>query len=468
MDTIGLLKAILLTPSLALAAFTASNVYGGELISGPMLGHQSHMEGQIWLETQGADLVEVFYREKGTIGPERVWRSENPVTNKAGVQPMLAILSLLEMGKTFEYRVVIDGVEQEFDYPLEFRTTEQWEWRSNDDPPDFAFLTGSCLYINDEPFDRPGTPYGKGTEILLHMADTGADFMLWSGDNVYLREADFSSETGIWYRFSHTRRTPDLQPLLATMPHYATWDDHEFGSNDANKSFEFKAVALEAFKTYFTNPTWGEPDNPGVYSKFFWGDAAFILMDNHYYRDDPRLDPAMFPDKTQFGARQVDWLKQSLLHIKDLGLYPYKFIVTGNQFLATVGAGNNSHHGYQRERNEILDFIRNHDIRGVVFVTGDVHHSGLYRQQIRPDQWVYEVTSSPLSSGSWNVEESDKAMDPAVVQGTLVGTQNFVQVELVGTKVDRKIRIKCIDKTNTERWAFTIDPVELGVVHDAD
>lgn len=435
----------------------------GVWVSGPMLGHQAHREATVWFETRGARSVALLYREKGSRGAFASIEVDAPPATPAGVQPILIRVPLLDMGTTYEYRILVDGERQDFPYPLEFRTTEQWEWRTNDDPPDFSFLTGSCAYMNDPPYDRPGEPYGKGTEIFLHMADTPADFMVWSGDNIYLREADFSSESGIWYRFSKNRSTPDLQRLLAAMPHYATWDDHDYSSNDGNKSYEWKHVTLKAFQTYWGNPTWGEPDNPGVYGKFFWGDAAFILMDNRYYRDDPELSQELYPEKSQYGARQLDWLKQSLLHIDDLGLYPFKFIVTGSQFLSTVGASEDSHESYRRERAEILQFLRDHDIRGVVFVTGDVHFSAFYRQELVPGQYLYEITSSPLASGSWDPSTSARAEDPALIEDTMVGTQNFIRVALEGRRADRRIVVTCIDKSNTVRWTREIPKEDLGL-----
>ena len=93
------------------------------------------------------------------------------------------------------------------------------------------------------------------------MADSGADFMIWGGDNWYLREVDYSSESGIWYRYMHERAQPAVQKLYAAMHHYATWDDHDYGCDDANKSFELKGVTLKAFKTYWGNTSWGEADN---------------------------------------------------------------------------------------------------------------------------------------------------------------------------------------------------------------
>jgi alkaline phosphatase D len=173
-------------------------------------------------------------------------------------------------------------------------------------PPDFRFIYGTCAYINEPMYDRPGTPFGKTMETFRLMGESGADFMLWGGDNWYYREADYDSISGLWYRAQRTRAQPELRRLFASMPHYATWDDHDYGSNDANQSYELKDETLRIFRTYWGNPSYGEKDQPGVYTKFTWGDAAFFLMDNRWSRDDDHLEAtAIKRPKTQYGNRSL-------------------------------------------------------------------------------------------------------------------------------------------------------------------
>jgi len=366
---------------------------------------------------------------------------------------------LLDPGTVYNYRLSIDAEPLEFPYPLKFTTRALWEWRGG--PPDLSFLTGSCAYLNEAVYDRPGTPYGKGTEIFRHMADSGADFMVWLGDNLYLREVDWSSESGIWYRFQHDRRMPNLQKLFASMPHWAIWDDHDFGPDNSNRSFEMKETTLAAFTTYWGNPTAGEHDNPGIYTKFFRGDAAFILLDNRYYRDDSRLDQALNPEKTMYGARQLDWLKQSLLQAQHPPHFNFKFIVTGSRFLQTHTTGGESANEFQRERQEIIDFIRDQAITGVVFLTGDIHTTVLQRHDLPEMYPLFELTSSPLSSSASKRRLPAIMGDPNRIDGTVVGDQNYCRIDMAGPPDDRSLTLRCYDKTNTLRWTHTLKAKEL-------
>lgn len=434
-------------------------VWAGEIISGPMLGYRAHREVFLWLETKDADSVRFEYWLRDS--PDQVLQLEHDDTphHPGGGQIHHFVPGLLKMGAPYDYRILIDGAEADLAAPATFTTQDLWEWRKP--PPDFEFLVGSCAYINDPEFDRPGDGYGKTTRTYELMGESGADFMIWTGDNWYWREPDYSSISGLWYRPSHDRSIPEMQRLLGSMHHYATWDDHDYGPNDSNWSFEYKAEALEIFKTYWGNHTYGEPDNPGVYSKFFWGDAAFFLMDNHYYRDAAGVDQEKNPDKTQWGRQQMEWLKQSLLAAKELNHFRFLFIASGNQMLQTAPFGE-PHELYRREREELMEFIVENEIAGVVFLTGDVHHSAMYRRQIgKAGQWVYEITSSPLSSGSWDAAKSHKANDPHVIAGTLVGTQNFVKVSISGKGSKRSLRVICIDKEGITRFDHTIPAADL-------
>ena len=108
--------------------------------------------------------------------------------------------------------------------------------------------------------------------------------MLWLGDNIYLREADWNTRTGIMYRYTHTRSLPEMQPLLASSINYAIWDDHDFGPNDADRSYHLKNTTLEAFKLFWANPTYGIVGDSGVATTFEWGDVQFFMLDNRYFR----------------------------------------------------------------------------------------------------------------------------------------------------------------------------------------
>ncbi len=444
------------------ACFALTSLAGaaGQLVSGPMLGSSAHREVFVWLEVKEAKAVTLDYWVAGKPETKKTLTRTELTTHPAGGQIVHFRPGLLEPGTRYDYTVAIDGQPQVFPFPTTFRTQELWAWRKP--PPDFKFLVGSCAYINEPALDRPGEGYGKTTRTFELMGETGADFMVWLGDNWYWREPDYDSISGLWYRPQHDRAIPEMRRLLASMNHYATWDDHDYGPNDSNWTYEFKDEALKIFQAYWGNPSYGERENAGVYTKFYWGDAAFFLLDNHYHRDAATLNQDTNPTKSQWGRRQLEWLKQSLLQAKELNHFKFLFIATGNQMLQTEPRGE-PHELYRREREELLQFIREYNLTGVVFLTGDVHHSGLYRRRLEPNgPWIYELTSSPLSSGSWEVEKSVKASDPYVLKETLVGDQNFCTVALTGEGAERALTFTCTDKQGVTRFTHTVKATDLG------
>ncbi len=451
-------RLLFLVASASVLAATAHAA--GKLVAGPMLGYAAHRETFIWVETRDARRVALDYWLAGKPETKQTIEKDRLRETIVGGQISHFRPGLLEPGAHYEYSLSVDGVKQTFPYPLTFQTLPLWEWRTS--PPDFRFIFGTCAYLNEPAYDRPGQPYGRTLETFRHMADSGADFMLWGGDNWYYREADFDSISGLWHRAQHDRAQPAYQKLFAVMNHYATWDDHDYGSDDSNKGFEFKDETLRIFKAYWGNPGYGEADNPGVYHKFFWGDAAFFVMDNRSYRDDDYLGSTDTREmKTQYGARQRDWLKQSLLAVQRLGHFTFKFIVTGGQVITDFGGRTETFAYFQAEREELLKFIKEHHITGVIFLSGDVHFTELAREKLTDTQWVYELTSSPLSAGETKFGQGERARDPHRVEGTAVDDQNFSLLSIHGPKNDREITITCIDKQGVKRWEQTIKAAEL-------
>jgi Phosphodiesterase/alkaline phosphatase D len=436
----------------------------GRLVSGPMLGYQTHREVAVWLETEGAGEVSLTYVRvddpAGDASRPVTITHPAPAPTPAGGQPIKFVLGPLEMGARFTYTVAIDGEPVSLPYPLAFRTTAQHEWRGP--APDFTFLFGSCAYFNDPPYDRPGRPYGSGREdIWASMAASGADFMLWLGDTVYLREADWSSASGIWYRYRVDRATPALQPFLAAMPHYATWDDHEFGPNNANGDWPLSPVARAAFEAYWPNQTFGTPRDPrGVYHRFQWGDAVFFVLDNRTHRTDPSIPEEGYP-KTQYGGEQLRWLRQQLASRNESGSRRHQkltFIATGGQFLAErFYPGSEDHHRFQAERAEILDFIRANKIGGVVFLSGDVHYSEVLRRDGLLPYPLYEFTSSALTAGAHTRE---LPADPGRVLS--VQRNNYSRISVSGPPDSRVLLYTVHDETGAELARHSVALAELA------
>lgn len=420
-----------------------------------MLGYMEHREALIWLQVNCCKKISIQYQQGQKQRSEAVLYNPN---DSICAEPYIAkfVITNLKPGTTYDYKVLLDNKEMKFSYPLQFRSKVLWEHRT--DPPAFSFLTGSCNYVNDSLYDRPGSPYGQGTEIFLRMAETPADFMLWLGDNVYLREADYSSQSGIRYRYQHTRSDKNMQRLLSVKNHYATWDDHDYGDNNSGKGFELKDVSRTCFKEYWGNRTCGENDE-GVYSAFSFSDADFILLDDRWYRDETELKESINPAKTQLGDQQLQWLFYRLSHSRAT----FKFVCVGGQFL-NENTEKESYNYYKNERQRILDFIVSNKISGVIFLSGDRHYTELLKYNQRESELgysLYELTSSALSSHPEDISQTAEGENPMRVKSSLVTENNYCKVSINGAKGARSVQFACFNKANMMQWEFIITEEQL-------
>jgi alkaline phosphatase D len=409
------------------------------LQSGPMLGYSTMREVLLWVQTTETATVYFEYWNKNQS--TKRYKTDSYQTKKSEAFVAKIAVDGLEPSMRYEYELFINGKRIIRNYPLTFQTQQLWQYRK--DPPPFKFAFGSCAYVNEEQYDRPGKPYGAGYEIFTSIYEKKPDFMVWGGDNIYLREPDFDSRAGILYRHTHTRSLPELQPLWASVHHYATWDDHDFGPNDADRSYAFKDISAEAFKLFWGNPNYGAgTDGKGISGTFVWADAQFFLLDDRYFKT-PNNNQVL--DRTYFGEKQLNWLVDALTYSEAT----FKFIITGGQVINPAKVYEN-YSNYPEERERLLSLIRKAEIKGVFFLSGDRHHTELSmlkeNEKVYP---IYDLTVSPLTSGVGNPE---KELNTARVPSTLVTERNFSTLEILGESKNRKLVISIFDKTGKQLW----------------
>lgn len=427
--------------ALNIIIFSFAPVIGQDnaVLAGPMLGQVELRTARIWIEAgKNAKSASVRYWKKSA--PTNSLTKPIPGDYIREFKTARVEIGGLEMNTTYGYEILVNGISSK--KTGEFTTKDLWQWRKP--APDFSFLTGSCAYFNDPIYDRPGKPYGGDSSIFETMAKEHAAFMLWLGDNWYTREADYYSEWGLWYRASHDRSLPVLQPFWKAMSQYAIWDDHDYGPNDADKTFFLKDASRNIFMNYWANPSYGQ-DGEAVYSKLSYSDCDFFLMDDRWYRSaddmEPLVDGKPNPDKRMWGKKQMDWLKNALVFSKA----NFKFIVTGSQSLNTVSPVDCLQH-YPIEFNELIEFLKEEKVNGVLFLTGDRHHSEIIRYDRADAYPLYDITSSPLTSGVSRVSnEGNKEKDlPSRVNGTLVEAQNYTRISVNGKSKERILKVEFI------------------------
>lgn len=414
-----------------------------------MLGYAQMREVALWLQTTGPAQVQIEYAD--TARPAEKKRTPPLLTHDSTAYTAKFVIGPLEPGRTYRYQVYLNGKPVSLPYPLYFRTLPLWKWRTA--PPDFRFVVGSCAFVNDSLYDRPGKPYGGEYEIFTSIARLKPDFMIWLGDNVYLREADWHSWSGIRYRYTHTRSLPELQPLLAACPHYAIWDDHDFGPNDSDRSFWARDLTRKAFTLFWANPSFGVPQAPEGLSTFFeWADAEFFLLDGRTYRTPNRR---LTGTRQMFGPAQLEWLLDALKSSKAT----FKFVCTGSQILNPT-TGYENFINFPEERDQLLRLIEAEGIPGVIFLTGDRHFSEVSFIRLRNGQRVYEITASPLTASPFT-EAPQREENPYRLEGTLTPQRNFLLLSVSGPEKARTLTITAYNSAGQKLWEKSLSAQEL-------
>ena len=320
-----------------------------------------------------------------------------------------------------------------------FETEENWPYR--EEPPELMIALGSCNYINESAADRPGK-YGGDFGIFDKIVDIDPDMMIWLGDNTYFRPPDWTSESGIWHRRMHTRRSPSMANLLTATEHYAIWDDHDYGPNDSNGSYYGKAWARESFDAFWPAAGPSIPGLEGTVTSFQRSDADFFFLDNRWNRDLVRDEPVIL------GRAQEDWLIRALASSQA----HFKFVAVGGQFLSDAPVFENHVNLAPQERRRILDKIAELEITGVIFLTGDRHHSELSAQDLGDGLMVYDFTVSPLTSKPYPAKEENSNLIPE----SLVEERNFGSIELRGTWSERELEFCLYDAKGKKRFSQVI------------
>ncbi|XDD50172.1 alkaline phosphatase [Leptospira sp. WS92.C1] len=417
------------------------NAESANLVSGPIVGYSTLKEAMIWIQTDRKSSAILEYSE--ILNPQRTFYSEEIQTKSQTGFIAKLIAAKIEPGKKYRYDLLLDGKKVKAKHTQTFQA--QSFFTAGQNPPSFSFALGSCAYVNETEFDVPGKPYGGEYFIYNSILSKKPDFMLWLGDNIYLRETDWDSRTGFFHRYKHQRGIPELGPLFASVHQYAIWDDHDFGPNDGDFSFWMKDTAEEMFKLHWGNSNYAKE---GIYGSFTWGDAQFFLLDNRSFRT-ANSNQSIGPRQI-LGEKQFQWFVNSLAFSKAT----FKFVAIGGQFLNPNSVFEN-YATYPEEKNKILSAIRILKTKNVIFLTGDRHHTELNLLKEEGLEPIYDFTVSPLTSGYYSPVTEKNSLR---VEGTLVDQRNFGLVTVSGKKGERKLLLQIFDTSGKEIWKKELTP----------
>jgi len=278
--------------------------------------------------------------------------------------------------------------------------------------------------------------------MWAQIASANPQLFLMIGDNVYGDNA-WDHDAGLEsLRSAYALQAshPEFAGFRAQVPMMATWDDHDYGLNDAGGGYPFRLSGEALFETF-----WGSSDavrsRPGVYDSSITGPEGarvqVILLDTRFFRSDlkraewtkdrPPLGsylPDENLDKTMLGETQWEWLRQELAKPADL-----RIVVSSTQVITTA----HQFEGWTNmpvERNRLLETLKSREASGLVVLSGDRHAAGIYRAQYKGET-MWELTSSSLNLAFGNDNDRSTQREPDAARVTkFFSEENYGLVDI--------------------------------------
>ena len=186
--------------------------------------------------------------------------------------------------------------------------------------------------------------------VLPHLSNAldSADYMIWLGDNVYLKNNEWKHRDSIEAKYRAVFERSEFQEILRKSEHLAIWDDHDAGPNDCSSLSEGLELTMEYFK-YFWKPSYSMPNPKSYYgSKLSHeGLVELFFLDNRTFKI-----PVDSIGATLYGEEQLEWLSNAYTN-SDAAV---KIILMGGQFLNSAQTFENVSI-YPEERKRIIDLL---------------------------------------------------------------------------------------------------------------
>jgi alkaline phosphatase D len=264
--------------------------------------------------------------------------------------------------------------------------------RPSDSRPLRTIAFGSCINTDTHP-------------MLDRAVKVPFDLFILLGDNIY---ADTTNMAVMSRKYESLKASKFFRGLRKKAPLLATWDDHDFGANDAGSTYPMKAQSQQLFLDFIDEPK-DSPrrTRPGIYDARVFGPTGqqvqVILLDTRYFRSmlvtgDNKVVPSggkyvpnHDPNATLLGEEQWRWVERQLELPAEV-----RIIASSIQFVSEF-SGAEAWANFPREKERMLRLLASTKANGVLFISGDRHWAELSRVDRPGDYAIYDLTSSALT-----------------------------------------------------------------------
>ncbi|MGL4629985.1 MAG: alkaline phosphatase D family protein [Leadbetterella sp.] len=322
-------------------------------------------------------------------------------------------------------------------------------------PTTIAF--GSCA---DENLPQP---------ILDVVNSNKPDIFIYLGDNIYGDTQDMNVMREMYGRLGNK---PGFQLLKLQSEILATWDDHDYGANDIGKYYSKKEESKAEFLRFFDpDPKSNRLQHAGIYDSKYYTNGKktlqIILLDERTFRNnlrsydnsvdrDPRYTYRLSysrhrsKDSTFLGVEQWEWLEKELQKPADLRL-----ICSGSQFGIEFN-GYESWVNFPHEQEKLIELIKKHKAKGVMFLSGDPHYGEFSKMPVTGMYPIYDLTSSGIT-------ETWKFATPNVnrIQGPVM-ENNYGLLTIDWQSEPIRIKAELLDVKKDQRAILNLTTRELS------
>jgi phosphodiesterase/alkaline phosphatase D-like protein len=413
------------------AAGVATLIAGltGTVSMGPLVGGVTDTTARLWARGARPGELRVQYRVAGTS----TWTTAATGTTFNSALDHTAVVTLtgLAPATSYEYRLAVDCTVD----PLSRGTVRTVPAPSGTSRVRFAYGA-----------DLAGPPYSG----LANVAARNPDFMIFGGDNVYADAAPAATTTAEYFaKYRNQWGEVFFRQLTSRGPNLMMWDDHEIRNDWSSGQTGLYPAARTAFNAYqgSHNPPPRVAGN--TYFALRAGPADVYVLDTRTFRSpNSATDNA---SKTMLGATQKADLKAWL----SASTAPFKFIVSSVPFNDFGTTGNDSWRGFTTERSELLRYIRDNQIGGVVLVSGDQHWSAVFRNTSFAPYSFYEFMPTPL----WAFFRAPPTTTDPQILFKIGNRKIYAIFDVNGTTSPAQLTVEYFDTTtNASLYRLTLTP----------
>lgn len=197
---------------------------------------------------------------------------------------------------------------------------------------------------------------GSTHEVFDVIRNSNLDFFIHMGDIHYSHPSSIATfHTYMDNVFSSDRQ----HRLYSQMPQAYVWDDHDYGSNNADGTYGARADVWAGYRQRVPHYNLPSGDFGGIYQSFVCGRVRMILLDARSER--------LPLQNEMISETQMQWLFTELLKPEVV-----KVVSIGVPWIGTTGS--DTWAGFPEQRRRIANFIKqNNLVNNVIMIAGDMH-----------------------------------------------------------------------------------------------